>query len=187
MWLCGVVVVSWAQGLRSPSSSPTLAFFHLIFHLPPTSPTSPPSCDWVPGICWGTNSRPFLMNSNGPGGTSGAHTTYCEERPVLLRVRSFACMAHSACLVHRHLGSARFAWPPSGSKRICICFAFVCVCVCVCNWLKMQHYSLYWGEGSERARRALAPQSFGLGKSQKYTYCCPPPRSNNFHNPCCVS
>ncbi len=25
---------------------------------------------------------------NGPGGTSGAHTTYCEERPVLLRVPS---------------------------------------------------------------------------------------------------
>ncbi len=23
------------------------------------------------------------MNSNGPGGTSGAHTTCCEERPVL--------------------------------------------------------------------------------------------------------
>ncbi len=31
------------------------------FHLPPTSPTSPPSCNWVPSICWGANSRPFLM------------------------------------------------------------------------------------------------------------------------------
>ncbi len=28
------------------------------------------------------------MNSNGPGGISGAHTTCCEERPVLLRVPS---------------------------------------------------------------------------------------------------
>ncbi len=28
------------------------------------------------------------MNSNGPGGTLGAHTTCCEERPVLLRVPS---------------------------------------------------------------------------------------------------
>ncbi len=26
----------------------------------------------------------FARNSNGPGGTSGAHTTRCEERPVLL-------------------------------------------------------------------------------------------------------
>ena len=73
-------------------------FFNLIFHLPPTSHISPPSCDWV-------------LNSNGPGGTSGAHSTCCEERPVLLRVptgsRSFACTAHSACLVHRRPGSAR--------------------------------------------------------------------------------
>ena len=32
--------------------------FHLVFHLPPTSP---PSCDWVPGICWDANSMAFLM------------------------------------------------------------------------------------------------------------------------------
>ncbi len=37
------------------SSSPTLV---AIFHLPPSSP---PSCDWGPGVCWGANSRPFLM------------------------------------------------------------------------------------------------------------------------------
>ncbi len=30
----------------------------------------------------------FSWNSNGPGGTSGAHTTCCEERLVLLRVPS---------------------------------------------------------------------------------------------------
>ncbi len=30
------------------------------------------------------------MNSNGPGGTTGAHTTCCEERSVLLRVPSLA-------------------------------------------------------------------------------------------------
>ncbi len=36
------------------------ATFHLVFLLlPPTSSTSPPSCDWVPGICWGANSRSF--------------------------------------------------------------------------------------------------------------------------------
>ncbi len=32
----------------------------------------------------------FSWSSNGPGGTSGAHTTCCEERPVLLRVPSLA-------------------------------------------------------------------------------------------------
>ncbi len=36
--VCGVVVVSHTQ-----------AVFHFVFHLPPTSPTSPLSCDWVPG------------------------------------------------------------------------------------------------------------------------------------------
>ncbi len=30
----------------------------------------------------------FSWNSNGPGGTSGAYTTCCEERPILLRVPS---------------------------------------------------------------------------------------------------
>ncbi len=43
-WLCGVVVVSLTKGLRSQSSSSTQAIFHLIYHLPPTCPTSPPSC-----------------------------------------------------------------------------------------------------------------------------------------------
>ncbi len=88
--VCGVVVVSLAQGLKVPSSSPTQAIFHLVFHLPSTSPTSPPSCDWGPGICWGANSRPFLMQQqwSGPGGILGAHVTCCEERPVLLRVSS---------------------------------------------------------------------------------------------------
>ena len=44
--------------------------------LPPTTPTSPPSCEWVPGVSWGAN---LGLNSSGPGGTSGAHTTYYEK------------------------------------------------------------------------------------------------------------
>ena len=42
-------------------------------------PTSPPSCEWVPGVSWGANHGSFSLNSSGPGGTSGAHTTCCEK------------------------------------------------------------------------------------------------------------
>ena len=45
----------------------------------PTTPTSPPSCEWVSGVSWGTNHGSFSLNSSGPGGTSGAHTTCCEK------------------------------------------------------------------------------------------------------------
>ena len=47
--------------------------------LPPTTPTSPPSCEWVPGVSWGANHSSFSLNSSGPGGTSGPHTTCCEK------------------------------------------------------------------------------------------------------------
>ncbi len=67
-----------------PELSPTLT----IFHLPPTSPTNPPSCDWGPGICWGANSRPFLMKQQWSRWDLGAHTICCEERSVLLQVPS---------------------------------------------------------------------------------------------------
>ncbi len=74
------------------SSSPTQAIFPSDFHLPPTSPTSPPSSDWVPGIYWGASSRPFLMKQQW---TSGAHTTCCEESlfscEFLALRRSFTC------------------------------------------------------------------------------------------------
>ncbi len=39
------------------------------------------------------------MYSDGPGGTLGAHTTCCEERPVLLRVPSPAPGALLAWLI----------------------------------------------------------------------------------------
>ncbi len=55
LWCSGCVLGS---GPVVPEFKPLWQFFHLVFHLPPTSP---PSCDWVPGIRWGANSRPFLM------------------------------------------------------------------------------------------------------------------------------
>ncbi len=49
--MCVVCVVAvWCSGCilgsrpEVVSSSPTLAIFHLVFHLPPNSPFSPPSC-----------------------------------------------------------------------------------------------------------------------------------------------
>ena len=62
-------------------SSPTTRRWILsnLLSLPPTTPTSPPSCEWVPGVSWGANHSSFSLNSGGPGGTSGAHTACCEK------------------------------------------------------------------------------------------------------------
>ncbi len=55
--------------------------FHLIFHLPPTIPTSPPSFDWGDLAFAGVQIQGlFSCNSNGPGGTLGAHTTYAVRK-----------------------------------------------------------------------------------------------------------
>ncbi len=61
MWFSGDNGGILGSGPEVLSSIPTLATFHLAFHLPPTSLTSPPNCNWVPGICWGAISRPSLM------------------------------------------------------------------------------------------------------------------------------
>ena len=141
MW-CSVCVLG-SQGLSSWVQAPLRQFSIWFFHLPPTSPTSPPSCDWYLAFARVQIQGLFSCNSNGPGGTSGAHTTCCEERPFSCEFLVWLqelCLHGSQCrLVHRHPGSARCAWPPSGSKRIYIyiyiCW-YVCVwacwCVCVC-------------------------------------------------------
>ena len=84
MYVWGLVVkwfVHWAHDPWVMGSSPTIRRWILsnLFPLPPTTPTSPPSCEWVPGISWGANHSSFSLNSSGPGGTSGAHTTCCEK------------------------------------------------------------------------------------------------------------
>ncbi len=109
--LCGVVVVSLAQGLRSLSSGLTLAIFHLVFHLPPTSPTSPPSCDWyltfagvqIQGLSHETAMVQVVLQVPTPlAARKGLFS--CE---FLARLQELSCMAHSDCLVHRHPGSAK--------------------------------------------------------------------------------
>ena len=67
-----------------------------------------------------------------------------------------ACMAPSACLVHRHPGSARWAWPPSGSN-ICIFFACMYVCMYGVWWpvscvIKLLHHGS-WVQGTPLAGR----------------------------------
>ncbi len=106
VWLCGVVVVSLAQG--GAEFKPHRQFFHLIFHLPPTNPTSPPTVIGDLAFARVQIQGLFSWNSINPGGTSGAHTTCCEERPVLLRVHAWLqelCLQGSECLL-----SAQVSW-----------------------------------------------------------------------------
>ncbi len=58
--MCGVVVLCPWLRAEVPEFKPHSVIFQLVFHLPPSSP---PSCDWVPGICWGASSRPFLATA----------------------------------------------------------------------------------------------------------------------------
>ncbi len=95
-WLCGVVVVSLGQGLRSLSSSPSLAIFTSNFSicLLPVHPAMIGDLAFAGVQIQGL----FSCNSNDPGGTSGTHTTFCEEISVLLRVLSPALGALLAWL-----------------------------------------------------------------------------------------
>ena len=52
---------------------------HLQLNIVQSSFSAPPSCEWVPGVSWGANHGSFSLNSSGPGGTLGAHTT-CYEK-----------------------------------------------------------------------------------------------------------
>ncbi len=116
--VCGVAV--WCSGCVLGSGPEVPEFKPHLGNFPSGFPSSPPAPPVHPAVIGdlaiaGVQIQGlFPCSSNGPGGTLGTHTTGCEERPVLLRVpspasRSFACMAHSACLVHRHPGSARHA------------------------------------------------------------------------------
>ncbi len=124
MWCSGCVLGSGPEVL---SSSPNQAIFDLIFL--PLPPTSPPSCDWVPGICWNGNLKAFLMQQQwSRWDFECPHHLLWGKACSPVSSRSFACTAHSACLVHRHPGSARCVWPPGSSKKICIWNIF-CVCL----------------------------------------------------------
>ena len=72
VWVLGLMIHgSWVESHHSQMS--------IDHSSSPTTPTSPPSCEWVPGVSWGANHSSFSLNNNGPGGTLGAHTTCCEK------------------------------------------------------------------------------------------------------------
>ncbi len=98
------MVVSLAQGLKSPSSIPTQVIFHLVFHLLPTSPTSPPSCDWVPWHLLGCKFKAFSHETAMVQvGFEGFHTTCCEEKGLFscefLAWLQELCLHDSLCLL----------------------------------------------------------------------------------------
>ncbi len=77
------------------------------------------------------------MKSNGPGGTSGAYTTCCEERLVLLRVPNPAPGALLACLTLLILALPGARDHLAAAREFTFCILCVCVCVCVCVYVCM--------------------------------------------------
>ncbi len=103
MWCSGCVLGSGPEVLEF--KPPLWQFSSFSICLPPFPPVHPAVIGYL-AFAGVQIQGLFSCNSNGPGETSGAHTTCCEERPVLLRVPS---PAPSACIVYRHPGSARCA------------------------------------------------------------------------------
>ncbi len=86
-WLCGVYSgCVLGSGSEVRSSSPTLAIFLSSFPSASPSSTSPVQPVVIGYLAFaGVQIQDlYSQKSNGPGGTSGAHSTCCEEdRPIL--------------------------------------------------------------------------------------------------------
>ena len=121
--VCGAVVCPWLR-VWGPEFKP---------HFISSASTSPTSYDWVPDICWGANSRSFLIKQQRVQVGNRVPTPLAVRKSLfscefLARLQELCLHAHCACSVHRHPGSARCAWPASNNKMICT--FIVCVCVC---------------------------------------------------------
>ncbi len=123
VWCSGCVLGSGPEVARVQAPLRQFSIWFPIC-LPPAPPVHPAVIGYLAfqGL--------FSWNSNGPGGTSGAHTTCCEERPVLLRVPSPAPGALLARLTVPAYCTGILALPGVHDQRIAFFFFFVCVCVC---------------------------------------------------------
>ncbi len=107
-----ICVCVWCSGVPEILEfKPNSGIFHLIFHLPPTSPTSPPSCDWGTWHLLGCKFKAFSH------ATAMVQVGLWIPTPLAVRKGLFSCeflarlqeLCLSASLVHRHPGSARCA------------------------------------------------------------------------------
>ncbi len=121
-----------------------MCVFHIVFHLPPTSPTSLPSCDWVPGICWGANSRPFLMNQQRSRWDLEFPHHLLWGRLILL---GFLAWLLELCLHSQCLLTAQASWfcqvcvTASSCKRSCKYMYYVTWGLFYCNAFSQRQYS----------------------------------------------
>ncbi len=128
MWLLCPWLRAWGPQIQAQVRQFTI-WFSIWFSicLAPASPVHPAMIGYL-AFAGVQIQGLFPWSSNSPGGTSGTHATCCEEKPVLLWVlpgsRSAACTAHCACIVHRHPGSVRYAYPLEVSREC----KFACVC-----------------------------------------------------------
>ena len=85
----------WAQDPWVMGSSPTNHRCMDIVQSFSSTPTSPPSCEWVPGVSWGANHGSSL-NSSGPGGSvcvweGGWGGSSCDPPFQLLHRQDLVC------------------------------------------------------------------------------------------------
>ncbi len=123
MCVCVCVCVCVCSGGCVLGSGPAKQLFHLVFHL---SPTSPPSCDWVPGISWGanSNSRPFLMQQ-----FLAQLQEFCKRIGVCV-----CCMcAHlSLCVYVGSMYDCLSLYVCMCARAVCAHLSGICVHVCAC-------------------------------------------------------
>ncbi len=120
-WLC--VFSSQPVGSEFKPHSGNFPSVFFLICLPPAPPVHP-GCDWVPGIFWGANSRPFLMQQQWSRWDFGCPHHLLVSKGLFscefLAQLQELCLHGSKCLL-----SVQASWlcqvctTASGCKRIC--------------------------------------------------------------------